>query len=800
MSRDLSHLLEQFCLFFFLAECQRTLSASHSLFPLTLSLQTYNLYLYPRHLGYSLFKKKSHDMASVGTYIAEWFRQRLSTAVTFQKQFVDDVTEKVKEQKAQFDRHTREAQERAIQLHLDDLEEKYLCCVCGQGGEAREDDEFVYDTYSMVELPPRMTLEAAVREELADVEMTDERIKQHQRELAVRQRTNSRSATLHSVAQTRYSDEDVDVDNFSFDSSSAVSQNSLSNKTNRQHRRTRGKSQGQQRSGSGAGQRGGRHRVASREAKHAQQRKEDAGVDASKGLPVSKTSSMSPMAAARQSRQHTAPGENRPGELAVMDPDMVGPLEVRNTLYKIRHAVLHKEARTRRKAVAVHKDKGLMKIEESEIDMFSHFFQRPVHGYLCNACYTCARRRLDTLTQQIRGILFKAQNPILRRVSSKEIIALSSNDQVSPVLVQSILTVQKRWAGMSEEQRTLLHGAQVASGATQTFTAALSSEECTSWNTQVNGEVLRMGSLSEKCILILREEAKCGACQRRPACFFEQRSVVFLCQFCTSRDRFYRENAVCINDEAMPLNLVHMLQDFADYYLAMHQQRELRGAPQSAIDQAQTDLFPLTEVLRVQEGLFACLSPAATGADTQSGSGGVAVEATYSSKTAKSAATRTAEVPIAAPSTFAATNRVASRVRLPLREQRGLVGRTMVSLFDGVKLESTGLNLFAAPDDAKPAPPVSAPTGAARSPPTSPPALAPAPTDDNPADLFDFAAPATSSCAEPITPATAQPTFSTGQQLNGTVNAGGGQTAEAARPPSGAGPSGSQNPDWDSLF
>ena len=146
---------------------------------------------------------------------------------------------------------------------------------------------------------------------------------------------------------------------------------------------------------------------------------------------------------------------------------------------------------------------------------------------------------------------------------------------------------------------------------------------------------------------------------------------------------------------------------------------------------------------------------------------------------------------------------MASRVRLPLRKQRGLVGRTMVSLFDGVKLESTGLNLFAAPDDAKPAPPVSsAPTGAARSPPTSPPAPAPAPapTDDNPADLFDFAAPATSSSAAPITPAPAQPTFSTGQQLNGTVNAGGGQTAEAARPPSGAGPSGSQNPDWDSLF
>jgi hypothetical protein len=737
------------------------------------------------------------EMASVGTYIAEWFRQRMSSAVTFQKQFVDDVTEKVKEQKAQFDRHTREANERAVQLHLDDLEEKYLCCVCGRGGEAREDDEYVYDTYSMVEMPPRMTLEAAVREELADAEMTDERIKQHQRELAVRQRSGSQATSLQPPTQARYSDDETEEDDDSSfaSSSSGVSRGASGEKAKARHRKERRNDRRQQQSGRGGGD---RHRVASREAARLRQR-EDGTVNggvASNSIPISPTASNSPTAAVRQGRVQTAPGENRPGELAVMDPDMVGPLEVRNTLYKIRHAVLHKEARTRRKSVAVHKDKGLMKIEESEIDMFSHFFQRPVHGYLCNACYTCARRRLDTLTQQIRGILFKAQNPILRRVAPKEIIALSSSSQVPLVLIQSILTVQKRWANMSEAERMSLRGTETTGTATQPLAATLENEERTSWNAQVNGEDVLMGSLSEKNILLLREEAKCGACQRRSACFFEQRSVVFLCQFCTARDRFYRENAVCINDEAMPLNLVHMLHDFATYYEALHQQRELRGAPQSAINEAQTDLFSLTEVMRESAGLFAYLSPATTNAAAQSAGDGFAVEETHSNEPVQSTSAQPVDASVATPSTFAATNRIRNNVKVPLREQRQRVGRTMVSLFDGVKVESTGLNLFNIPQEDKTTPPAA--TAAVTS-------QTPTPLEADVTNLFDFTAPA-------------PPNGSAGQQVSGApavswsttaagVAAGGcavgeGQTQVSSPPPplSGAAPSTTQNIDWDSLL
>ncbi|KPA86164.1 hypothetical protein ABB37_00413 [Leptomonas pyrrhocoris] len=738
-------------------------------------------------------------MASTATYIAEWFRQRLSSAVTFQKQFVDDVTEKVKEQKAQFDRHTREANERAIQLHLDHLEEKYLCCVCGRGGEVREDDEYVYDTYSMVELPPRVTLEAAVREELADAEMTDERVKQHQRELAVRQRHGGQVTGVQPAAQMHYSDEDVGVDgdNSSFvSSSSGGSQISSNNERKMRHRRRKGKDCGQHHSGDAprTGRRGPARDAPSRR-QHGEAGDDGSGGGANESVPASPTTSTSPIAtSARKGRRPTDPRENRPGELAVMDPDMVGPLEVRNTLYKIRHAVLHKEARTRRMSVAVHKDKGLMKIEESEIDMFSHFFQRPVHGYLCSACYTCARRRLDTLTQQIRGILFKAQNPLLRRVPSKEIEALTSSNQVPLVLVDSILTVQRRWANMSEEERMLLRGAEVVGAATQTPAAALAGEERTSWNAQINGETVLMGSLSEKCVRLLREEAKCGACQRRAACFFEQRSIVFLCQFCTARDRFYRENAVCINDEAMPLHLVHMLQDFAAYYQALHQQKELRGAPQSAIDQAQTDLFPLTEVMREREGLFACLAPAA--AQKRSGAG--EVEAAYSAADAQSTAARAAEVPVAAPSTFAAVNRVGNTARVSLSEQRERVGRTMVTLFDGVKIESTGINLFADAEAAKTAAPVSPAASIAV---VAPPASMP--EDTGTTDLFDFFAPNAASAAS-NTPAplidSAEGRRNGSAAMNWTSGAPVGQTQSFTPPPNGIGTSNTPNPDWEGLF
>ncbi|CBZ30760.1 conserved hypothetical protein [Leishmania mexicana MHOM/GT/2001/U1103] len=626
-------------------------------------------------------------MASAGTYIAAWFRHHLSSVVTFQKQFADDVSETVKEQKAQFDRYTREAKERAVQLHLDKLEEKYLCCICGRGGEVREDDEFVYDTYSMIDLPPRAVLEAAVREELADAQLSDGPIKQHQRMLAFRQRRLQQSSTT--PVATYESDGSI---NGSSDVSVAPS-DGRSERMRKKHRRRRD-SPSQRKCAKSSSQR----RVVPRsrcqreelEAQHPDHDDRDkrTAVDASersirKSLSLDEPPSRSTSARGDALELHTE-------DLAVMDPDMVGPLEVRHTLYKIRHAVLHREARVRRKAVVVHKDKGLMMIEESEIEMFSHFFQRPVHGYLCMACYTSAQRRFDTLTQQIRAILFKAEHPVLRRLPAKELEGLIAGNQVPVTLIQSVLAVQRRWAELTEEQRMKVSRAEAGAGPPQGPTAAFHAEERTSWTSQEKDPTGRMATLPEKSILTLREEARCGACQRRAACFFEPKSVVFLCQFCTARDRFYREHAVCINDEEMPLVLAHLLQDLALYYQGVHQQAELCQAPLSAILEAQTDLFPLADIMREKEGLFACQAPAAAKAVLQGRREVAEVVPELSAETPMHGT----DVPVARPCTSAASTRRVCGSMVPLQEQRQRVGRTMISLFDGVKLEGSGVNLF----------------------------------------------------------------------------------------------------------
>ncbi|CBZ38112.1 hypothetical protein, conserved [Leishmania donovani] len=627
-------------------------------------------------------------MASAGTYIAAWFRHHLSSVVTFQKQFVDDVSETVKEQKAQFDRHTREAKERAVQLHLDKLEEKYLCCVCGRGGEIREDDEFVYDTYSMIDLPPRAALEAAVREELADAQLSDGHIKQHQHMLAFRQRhlqhPSTTPAATYESDGSLYCSSDVSV----------APSDWRSERTRKKHRRRRDSSSQHKRAKSSSQRHVMPRSRCQREDLEAQHHDHDnrdkrAAVDASEpSIRISLSLDEPPPSRSTAARGDAL--ELHTADLAVMDPDMVGPLEVRHTLYKIRHAVLHKEARVRRKAVVVHKDKGLMMIEESEIEMFSHFFQRPVHGYLCTACYTSAQRRLDTLTQQIRAILFKAEHPVLRRLPAKELEVLIAGNQVPVTLIQSVLAVQRRWAKLTEEQRMEVSRAEAGAGPPQGSTAAFDAEERTSWTPQGRDPTARMATLPERSILTLREEARCGACQRRAACFFEPKSVVFLCQFCTARDRFYREHAVCINDEEMPLMLTHLLQNLALYYQGVHQQAELRQAPLSAIPEAQTDLFPLTDIMREKEGLFACQAPAAAKSDLQ----GCREVAEVVSELGAETHMHGTYVPVARPCTSAASTRRVCGSTVPLREKRERVGRTMISLFDGVKVEGSGVNLF----------------------------------------------------------------------------------------------------------
>lgn len=82
----------------------------------------------------------------------------------------------------------------------------------------------------------------------------------------------------------------------------------------------------------------------------------------------------------------------------------------------------------------------------------------------------------------------------------------------------------------------------------------------------IDGNSMSMGQLSDAVIYALRSYVKCGVCQRRYACFFVRPSVLFICQFCCARDRFYRDHAICINDEFMSLDCVHLLTDLSHYY------------------------------------------------------------------------------------------------------------------------------------------------------------------------------------------------------------------------------------------
>lgn len=61
-----------------------------------------------------------------------------SAVFRFQKEFANDVIENVKKQRDSFSKHHREMALRRQELHLDELEEKYKCCVCGTRGLSRD--------------------------------------------------------------------------------------------------------------------------------------------------------------------------------------------------------------------------------------------------------------------------------------------------------------------------------------------------------------------------------------------------------------------------------------------------------------------------------------------------------------------------------------------------------------------------------------------------------------------------------------------------------------------------------------
>lgn len=195
---------------------------------------------------------------------------------------------------------------------------------------------------------------------------------------------------------------------------------------------------------------------------------------------------------------------------------------------RVQCSVRNKSAAERQKKAKkfCHRDRGLLKIEESNINMFEHFFGRPVHGYLCWDCHNSAKKRLDALTRQIKIILYKGKNPFLRGHHDMDRVIGGQDLSTSASLLvptQSELCLCKR------------RGSK--------FTL-----------------------LSNSTITDLRNNVRCAVCKRRQAAFFIRQGVIFLCQFCCARDRFYRDNATCLNDEFMPRETAHLLKGLASCY------------------------------------------------------------------------------------------------------------------------------------------------------------------------------------------------------------------------------------------
>lgn len=405
----------------------------------------------------------------------EWASVRFAT-VSYEKNYVSDPNFSEKDQERR-GRRARELRDRSVQLHLDELEENYLCCICTASGEARESDEHIYDTFSTVSIPSTEEICAALRD-------------RH-----------------HALASRSWDGKMV-----------------------------------------------------------------------------------SPLPSSLEIQENHSSGEELESLM-----NKVNSFEVEYMMYKIRHAVVNSEDRIKRQAVSIHKDKGLIMIEEEEVDTFSRLFRRPVKGYLCETCYDSAKTRLELLQQQIEAILFKADHPFLRRTSRHELQLLYASGQLSKKVLEEILLLKKTNTStdadmISEKDNVHSKSLSTSSGKSFSFFASESGNFPAP-------DVEKKASLADSSISSLRTLVQCGVCENRQCRFFIRPSVLFLCQVCCARDRFYRDNCICINDEALPLDVAHLLTSLAKHYERVHQQDSVHELPQGQLRTAPTSLFGISETL-----------------------------------------------------------------------------------------------------------------------------------------------------------------------------------------------------------
>ena len=458
------------------------------------------------------------------------FRSPFSAVFQYQKKFTDDILDQVKSKREAYNRRARDVRNRQVELHLDELEEKYLCCVCLKKGQDREDEiELVLGKYRISHHEAKKLVDPASSLNGEGKLSSSVREPGNQDPLAAGiNQKDEQYATAANGANL---------------SAPAASGDHSRSGTPTPHHQALYEPSQQQRTFAEASAR------AEIEVMHMvereMERRRATSQEATSGLPNQHPlSANGSFTGSGKTSSHAHSGRNTPSEhpvhhqnkkphhhrpSALLDATTmkdVSPLAIKALIDQTRKAILEKQRVTRleelaksgklKKKQAYHRDKGLHRIHETDIDHFSIFFKKPVRGYLCDDCHSAAKNKLDRLTREISAIINRAKEPPLRRTEGTSGRGVVSGERRQ----QHHDNDEKVTAGPKE-------GHQV---------------------------------LSAVDITQLRLLLRCGVCQRRQASYFLRKNILFLCEFCTAKDKYYRDHALLICDDPYPDEVASLLR------------------------------------------------------------------------------------------------------------------------------------------------------------------------------------------------------------------------------------------------
>jgi hypothetical protein len=510
------------------------------------------------------------------------FRSPFSAVFQYQKKFTGDILDQVKIKREAFNRRAKDLRNRHIELHLDELEEKYLCCVCLKKGEEREDEiELVMGKYRIGSTEAKRLAEASQQESQKKPGKTSCCSRQNSgalqqshsrphtpsppiREAAASSRSGSNSATTDAdddVLKPHTAEGNRESPRSAYDKAELRAELEVMHMIENEKRR-REKTQCQQESALTAA---------------------TSGDESCGGKAV-----LSRASSGRSTPALGAPITARPGLPPPSSAEaamVISPFAVKQLIDQTRKQILEAQRIARieelarsgklKKKQAYHRDRGLMRIHETDIEHFSIFFKRPVRGYLCEECFGAAKKKLDRLTHEVSSIINRAKEPPIRRKMTKGPTLLAAPDVKSVARASSAL------------------------------------------------QHVEMGILPDSDVLQLRLLMRCGVCQRRQASYFFRKTVLFLCEFCTAADKAYRDQAMLVCDDPMPVETITLLRSLRKTAEAARRGPQLSTKTQAAAAvrdfTAEPTLFDAcntVDLFRVQDSELAASKEQLCGSDS----------------------------------------------------------------------------------------------------------------------------------------------------------------------------------------